>query len=372
MRHVKFSDVITRANTKEDRFNTDKLYYVGGEHIDSQELLVNNKGLIKGSTIGPMFYCGFKAGQVLFVTRNPHLRKCSAVTFDGICSEKTFVLETKDPTILLQSYLMVVMQSDEFWEYCEENKSGGVNYFINWSTLSEYEFDLPSIEDQESIAKKLWAAYEVKQSYVNMIAATDEMVKSQFIEMFGCKTPNAKVGDVSSVVSGKSISKDLEDIPGDIAYVKVADFNLPENNKYIQVSSRYVTSENANSSKLIPPGTIIFAKNGAASMSNKKRLTAIECCIDMNTLAIIPNSQKVDSGFLYAIFDSLDLSFYVRQGAVPSISPHAIEGIEIYLPSFDEQLSFSKICKQADKSKFELKKSIEAIDKVIKSLINNI
>ena len=177
------------------------------------------------------------------------------------------------------------------------------------------------------------------------------MYQSQFIEMFGCKTPNAKVGDVSSVVSGKSISKDLEDIPGDIAYVKVADFNLPENNKYIQVSSRYVTSENANSSKLIPPGTIIFAKNGAASMSNKKRLTAIECCIDMNTLAIIPNSQKVDSGFLYAIFDSLDLSFYVRQGAVPSISPHAIEGIEIYLPSFDEQLSFSKICKQADKSK---------------------
>ena len=183
------------------------------------------------------------------------------------------------------------------------------------------------------------------------------MYQSQFFEMFGCKTPNVKVGDVSSVVSGKSISKDLEDIPGDIAYVKVADFNLPENNKYIQVSSRYVTSENANSSKLIPPGTIIFAKNGAASMSNKKRLTAIECCIDMNTLAIIPNSQKVDSGFLYAIFDSLDLSFYVRQGAVPSISPHAIEGIEIYLPSFDEQLSFSKICKQADKSKFSGLKS---------------
>ena len=181
--------------------------------------------------------------------------------------------------------------------------------------------------------------------------------QSQFIEMFGCKTPNVKVGDVSSVVSGKSISKDLEDIPGDIAYVKVADFNLPENNKYIQVSSRYVTSENANSSKLIPAGTIIFAKNGAASMSNKKRLTAIECCIDMNTLAIIPNSQKVDSEFLYAIFDSLDLSFYVRQGAVPSISPHAIEGIEIYLPSFDEQLSFSKICKQADKSKFTSLKS---------------
>ena len=195
--------------------------------------------------------------------------------------------------------------------------------------------------------------------------------QSQFIEMFGSKKPNARIADVSSVVSGKSIAKDLEDIPGDVAYVKVGDFNLPENDKYIQASSRYVTSDNADSSKRIPSGTVIFAKNGAASMSNKKRLTAIECCIDMNTLAVIPNPQKVDSEFLYAILDSFDLSSCVRQGAVPSISPHAIEEIEIFIPPFEEQLSFSKLCKQADKSKFELRKSIESIDAVIKSLINS-
>ena len=175
---------------------------------------------------------------------------------------------------------------------------------------------------------------------------------SQFIEMFGSKKPNARIADVSSVVSGKSIAKELEDIPGDVAYVKVGDFNLPENGKYILASSRYVTSDNADSSKRIPSGTVIFAKNGAASMSNKKRLTAIECCIDMNTLAVIPNPQKLDSEFLYGILDSFDLSSCVRQGAVPSISPHAIEEIEIFIPPFEEQLSFSNLCKQADKSEF--------------------
>ena len=150
---VKFSDVAHRANTKEDRFNTDKIYYVGGEHIDSNELFVISKGIIKGSTIGPMFYCGFTSGQILFVTRNPHLRKCGIVDFDGICSEKTFVIESKDTTKLSQEYLAIIMQSDEFWNYCEENKSGGVNYFLNWSTLADYEFELPPIQIQEEIAQ---------------------------------------------------------------------------------------------------------------------------------------------------------------------------------------------------------------------------
>ena len=48
--------------------------------------------------------------------------------------------------------------------------------------------------------------------------------------------------------------------------------------------------------------------------------------------------------------------------------------LEIGIPnaSEDEHHKFVLIAQQADKSKFELKKSIEAIDKVIKSLINNI
>ena len=40
------------------------------------------------------------------------------------------------------------------------------------------------------------------------------------------------------------------------------------------------------------------------------------------------------------------------------------------LPPIEEQNRFEEIYKQADKSKFELRKSIEAIDKVIKSLVN--
>ena len=39
-------------------------------------------------------------------------------------------------------------------------------------------------------------------------------------------------------------------------------------------------------------------------------------------------------------------------------------------PQLVAQKEFAEIVRQADKSKFELRKSIDAIDKVIRSLIN--
>ena len=49
-----------------------------------------------------------------------------------------------------------------------------------------------------------------------------------------------------------------------------------------------------------------------------------------------------------------------------------IQSIKVIVPPMSEQMKFVSIARQADKSKFELRKSIDAIDVVIKSLINDI
>lgn len=182
---VKFEDVAERLNIKVDQSNTDLEVYVGGEHIDGNELLIHRCAPIKGSTIGYQFQFGFEQNDVLFMTKNPHLRKASMAPFRGLCSIATFVIRTKSEEVLMQEYLAIVMQSDDFWNYCEQHKSGGVNYFINWGTLSQFSFNLPSVEIQKEISNKVWAAYRLKEAYKRLLSAIDEMVKSQFIEMFG-------------------------------------------------------------------------------------------------------------------------------------------------------------------------------------------
>lgn len=179
---VRLEDVIHRVNTKEDKDHTDLIYYVGGEHLDSGNIRVTKRGVIEGSTIGPMFYYGFKAGDFLLVSRNPHLKKAGVVDFDGICSEKTFVLSTVDEHVLLPEYLPFVLQNERFWEYAVQHRHGSTNTFINWSTLASYEFDLPNLNTQRKLASALWSINDTMEAYKKLITATDELVKSQFIE----------------------------------------------------------------------------------------------------------------------------------------------------------------------------------------------
>ena len=58
-------------------------------------------------------------------------------------------------------------------------------------------------------------------------------------------------------------------------------------------------------------------------------------------------------------------------GAQPNISAAQYDSMPVIVPSSEEQDAFLAIYNQADKSEFELRKSIEAIDSVIKSLINS-
>lgn len=171
-------NVVERIKDKVDKDNTDLEYYIGGEHFDNGEIQISRKGIIAGSTIGPAFHMRFMPGDVLLMSRNPHLRKASVVDFEGICSDVSYVCRTKDESVLMQKYLPFIFQTDHFWKFAEENKKGSTNFFLNWSDFEKYEFNLPSIEEQKKLVDLLWSFQETKSAYKVMLEKTDEMVKS--------------------------------------------------------------------------------------------------------------------------------------------------------------------------------------------------
>lgn len=369
MEIVKFDDVVRRANTKEDRFNTSKIYYVGGDHIESNELMVHDRGIIKGSTIGPMFYFGFKAGDILFVTRNPHLRKCSMVDFEGICSEKTFVLETKDSSRLLQEYLALVMQSDDFWQYCDENKSGGVNYFVNWSTLADYEFALPSLDEQRVLADKLWAAYRVKESYRKLLAATDDMVKAKFVEMFGDIVTNSKQWETKpmSEVAPETASTHNQD-----GVVWNLNLDMIESNSGLLISKVMVPYEELNSVVAFDEGNVLYSK--LRPYLNKVIVPDGKGYATTELVPLRPIADILDKRFLSYLLRSDSFVTYADSIAtgtkMPRMPLNSLRKFPCILPPFDLQQQFVDIATQAEATKASLRQSIESIDRVIKSLIN--
>lgn len=380
MNIVKFGDVASRLNIHVDQATTTLEYYIGGEHINSSDFMVHKKAPIKGSTIGYQFQFGFEKRDILFMTKNPHLRKASMVDFDGLCSIATFVIRSNDESVLLQDYLLIEMQSDRFWDYCEEHKSGGVNYFINWGTLSNYEFPLPSLAEQKVLAEKLWAAYEVKQSYLKMIAATEEMVKAQFIEMFGnplssvqryplkklgdcCelnpRRPNLTLKDTDKVsfVPMPSVSENgyLQDVT-DEEYGKVKKgFTYFENDDVLFAK---ITPCMENGKGAIAVGLTNNIGMGSTEFHVLRPISDISNPYWLLALTRLPN---------FRVKASMNMSGTGGQKRVPA---SYLDNFMVGLPPIELQEQFTSIYKQADKSISELRKSVDAIDKVIKSLIN--
>lgn len=387
MAMVRFEDVATRVNTREDRFNTALTYYVGGDHIETGELKVAGRGVIKEADLGPMFYFGFKPGDILFVTRNPHLRKCAMVDFPGICSEKTLVIATKDENVLSQKYLAAVMQSDDFWEFMEENKSGSVNYFVNWSTLADYEFDLPPIERQHKLADLLWAANDLKEAYKKAIVASDEMLKAKFREMFGicggqgalgnpgvAMWPLVKVESVSvSVRYGTSKPGGLN---GDYPYLRMNNLTYDGNFDFSDLKRISLPSDELGKC-LVHRGDILFNR------TNTKEIVGKTSYFDFDEAMVIAGyiiCLRVDEGkvcpqYLWKLFntDEFKAKFpKMAKGAVhqANINAKELKSVEIPLPPLFLQREFVAIAEQAEAAKEALKKSIADLEQVMKGLIN--
>ena len=208
--------------------------FVGLEHYDSGEPVITrytDKSLLSSSVKE------FRKNDILIARRNVYLKRAGIAFFDGLTSGDSIVLRIYDDCesrtgISKQDAIRIIpfiLNSNVFWAYANKHADGMNSKRISKEMLYDYEFDLPPLAEQKVLAEKLWAAYRLKESYKKLLAATEEMVKSQFIEMFGDFHNKVQIKDVCLVVSGKSIPTKLEDIDGNNPYIKVADFNIPGN-----------------------------------------------------------------------------------------------------------------------------------------------
>lgn len=384
MSSVKFSDVVKRVNVYVDRHNTDLQYYVGGEHMDSSAFKVSGRGFIKGSTIGYKFHFGFQPGHILFGSRNPHLRKCSMVDFPGICSDSTYVVETRDPNVLDQRYLLIEMQSDRFWDWAEENKSGSVNYLINYCTLDEYEFDLPPIERQRELANLLWAANDLKESYKKAITATDEMLKAKFREMFGDTATNSKKwempplkGTLTSIDSGKSFI--CQSVSREGCFPAVLKLSAISYGEYKPGENKAVIDETRfNPRDEVHNGDLLFSRKNTAELvgacayvhDTPPRLMMPDIIFRLNT------KPCYDKKFLCALLQHPDQRRRIQSisggtnNSMVNISKERLFGLTMVLPPLSLQREFVAIAERAGAAKSALKQSIADIDQVMKGLIN--
>ena len=262
-------------------------------------------------------------------------------------------------------WLLALTRMPIFRERASKNMSGtGGQKRVPTTFLENFKIGLPPIEEQEKF-ESLYKQAD-KSKFVGF--------KSQFIEMFGTvEEPKVSVKELIDVALGSgqygsntSATDYQEGMP---RYIRITDINDDGS-----LNNDIKTAEVIDEKYKLSTGDIVFARTGATV--GKTYLHESGDAIYAGYLIKYQmNPAYMEPLFMKAYTHSKTYYSWVantqKVGAQPNISATQYDKMPVLVPSIEEQASFLAIYKQADKSKFELNKSIEAIDAVIKSLINN-
>lgn len=369
---VKLSDVAEEYSVRiENPSQSEYDFYIGSDCIGQYDFRIHKRS--DASTITST-QKGFKTGDYLLVRRSLYgsdfRERAPRADFDGVCSADILTIREKKD-IIADGFLIYVLYQKSLWDFIVSNSNGGLTRRIKWKQLADYEFALPPYDVQVRISEKLWSAYRLKESYKKLLVATDEMVKSQFIEMFKHKKPNGKIADLVDA-NIKSVKKSFnkEDM---IEYIDISSVNakyrtLNEATQYIVASAPSRAQQCVQNGDILVSTVRPINRNVAVVNSN---LTNLVASTGFCVLRPIDGYRE----YLLAIVTSdkytEKMCDIASGGLYPAVNNSDVLSYDIFIPDKDFLHRVTQIYQQADKSKFELRKSIEAIDAVIKSLINN-
>jgi len=225
---------------------------------------------------------------------------------------------------------------------------------------------------------------ELQKQFVSIAKQADKSGfdgrKSQFIEMFGSVESTKPLVDFIEV----SFPGDwgLEDKDGSgVKVIRTTNFTNNGKLDLSDVVTRDIDSAKVEKKKLFK-GDIILERSGGTNDNPVGRVVYFEedgLYLFNNFTQLLRCKEGVNSLFIfYSLFNYYQMNKNVirsmgnKTTGIQNLKMDRYWQIPIADVSIECQKEFETIYRQADKSGFELRKSIKSICKVIKSLINNI
>ena len=328
MSKVKLGDV---AREHKETIKGDKSNYpiVGLEHLIPENIRLTQWDYNKENTFTKVF----RKGCVLFGRRRAYLKKAVYADFDGICSGDITVIEAI-PGKILPELLPFVIQNDDLFDYAVGKSAGSLSPRVKWEHLKNYEFELPDIEKQHELAKILWSIVETKESYERLMAATDELVKSQFIELISSEIREVRLGDIICYKTKSKIQARDGKLKG-----KYPLFNSSDE-QTLWIDNYLYDNE-----------TIFLPTGGKAAINYYKG----KCSATTDNICFSGNKEYLTRYIYLSLWRDLDvLQKGFKGSGLQHISKEYVEDIRIKAPDMETQIRIIEIANQSDKSKFQV------------------
>lgn len=362
MPEYRFDEIAINSKEKKKPSEEDKYTYIGLEHLDTGTLTVSRWG----SEIAPVGEkLVMRKGDVLFGKRRAYQKKVAIAPFDGIFSAHGMVLRPREG-VVTKEYFPLFISSDYFLDAAIKISVGSLSPTINWSDLKELKFNLPTLEEQRRIAPLVWAALDAKSSYKKLLLGVDELVKSQFIEMFGDPVSNDKNWPLVQlrdclygIDSGKSLNCEGHPRSGELpAVLKLSAVTYgeydPEENKELPSADAFIPELEVHA------GDLLFSRKNTreyVGMTAIVRETPRNLMLPDLIFRLLPR-DCIRAEYLHQLINHTQYRPVISAlasgtaGSMPNISKQRLLALAIPLPPTERQTAIEPIVQQSDKSKF--------------------
>ena len=354
MAKYRFEQIAINCKEKKKPTEEDRFTYIGLEHLDTGSLNVTRFG----SDVAPIGEkLIMRKGDVLFGKRRAYQKKVAVAPFDGIFSAHGMVLRPKED-VVDKNFFPLFISSDYFLDAAIKISVGSLSPTINWRDLKDLEFEMPDLHTQKKLAEVLWAINNAIESYKKLISATDELVKSQFIEMFGDPIENPMCWDKMplskscEIVTGNTPPRANKEYYGNsVEWIKSD--NIQEGLVFPSTAAESLSDEGAAVGRLVDTDCLLMTciAGGLNSIGNLA-VTNRRVAFNQQINAIIP--KKVNVWFMYYLLTLMRpvLHDSTNRALKCILTKGSLQKIEGIVPNMYLQEQFAAFVRQSDKSKF--------------------
>ena len=344
---------------------------VGLEHLIPEDVVLSLWDRDKENTFTKMF----RKGDMLFGRRRAYLKKAAQAPFDGICSGDITVIRAKEDR-LIPELLPFIIQNDVLFDFAVGKSAGSLSPRVKWENLKNYKFELPPLPEQKKLAEALWAINDTLQAYQKLLIETDELVKSQFIEMFGeldkntKQFPVRKLNEISSYWNGLTY-KPADAVEDGTGTLVLRSSNI-HNGALAFEDNVYVNCEIKEKLFVQDNDILMCSRNGSAALVGKTAL--IKGLVEPTTFgAFMMIIRSEYYSYLKTYFETPFFRSQISTGTstINQITGKMLNDISLPVPDMDTVRKFESFVHQSDKSKFALQNSISAARETKRSIIAN-
>ncbi len=258
--------------------------------------------------------------------------------------------------------------------YMQRKANAPVVPIINKTDFSNIEITICDKSKQIKIVNKLDKVQEIIDIRKKQIKQLDELIKSQFVEMFGDPIENPKNNRIVKLSDIAEYWNGLTYKPTDVS--KDGTIVLRSSNiQNSQLDYKDVVRVNCNIKEkqyLKNNDILMCSRNGSARLVGKVAVIKdIEERMTFGAFMMIIRSEYYPYLFLY--FQTDAFRNQIKSGATTTINQitgNMLNKIKLPLPDMKDIKKFAEFVKQIDKQKFEIQKSLEEIQKLQESLMN--